>query len=60
MPKKQKDSQPFSIRMEKQTFERLNQFCDDAGQSKTLAIERAINMYIDDYDAKMRKLREDE
>ena len=53
MAKKTKESQPFSIRMDKPTFDRLNQFCEKSGQSKTIAMERAINMYIDDYDAKM-------
>jgi len=60
MPKKTKDSHPCSIRMEKQTFERLNQFCEFSGQSKTTAIERAINFYIDNYDAMMKKAKRDE
>lgn len=58
--KKQKESQPVTIRMEKATFERLEQFCEQAGQSKTVAIERAINMYVDDYDEKMKMITEKE
>ena len=60
MPKKTKESKPFSIRMDKSTFDRLEAFCEDSGQSKTLAIERAINMYINDYDAKMKKLSDND
>ena len=56
MAKKTKESHPLSIRMEQVTFDRLNRFCEDSGQSKTIAIERAVNMYIDDYDVKMKKL----
>ena len=56
MARPKKDSKPFSIRMETSTFERLSHFCEKVGQSKTLATERAIHMYIDDYDAKMKKL----
>lgn len=56
MAKKTKESHPISIRMDKPTFDRLKQFCEDSGQSKTVAIERAINMYIDDYDDKKRQL----
>ena len=41
---------------DKPTFDRLKQFCEDSGQSKTVAIERAINMYIDDYDDKKKQL----
>ena len=57
-PKKQKEYQPVTIRMDKATYDRMSQFCEEAGQSKTVAIERAMNMYIDDYDEKMRLLNE--
>ena len=56
MAKKTKKSKPFSIRMEKSTFDRLEDFCNKAGQSKTLAVERAINAYIDDYNEKQKKI----
>ena len=56
MAKKIKDSKPFSLRMDTATFERLQSYCKDAGQSKTVAIERAINKYIDEYDKQMKKL----
>lgn len=56
MAKKIKESQPVSIRMDKAIFERLKDFCEESGQSKTVAIERAINMYIDDYDDKKKLL----
>ena len=52
MAKKTKESKPFSIRMDKQMFDRLTAFCEESGQSKTTAIERALAMYIDDYDKK--------
>ena len=55
MAKKTKDSKPFSIRMEKSVFERLEQYCNESGQSKTIAIERAIGMYIDDYEEKRER-----
>lgn len=58
MAKKLKESQPFSIRMERTTFDRLEQFCKVSGQSKTTAVERALEMYIDDYEEKQRKLQE--
>ena len=56
MAKKIKESHSLSIRMDKVIFERLNEFCEKAGQSKTVAIERAVSMYIDDYNAIMRRL----
>ncbi len=54
MPRQKKESQPFSIRMNKAIYERLNEYCEESGQSKTVAIERAISMYIDDYDGKKK------
>ena len=57
MAKKTKESKPFSIRMDKSTFDRLEVFCNEAGQSKTLAVERAINAYIDDYDENQKELK---
>ena len=49
MSKKTKESHPLSVRMEKNTYELLNKFCEDSGLSKTVAIERAVEMYIADY-----------
>ena len=59
MAKKIKESQPLTIRMEKGIYDRLKEFCEESGQSKTVAIERAITLYIDDYDAKMERLKEE-
>ena len=53
--KQRKDSQPLSIRMERTIYDRLIQFCDKSGQSKTIAIERALSHYIDDYDDMMKR-----
>ena len=47
-----KESKPFSIRMEKITFDRLAEYCEEAGQAKTVAVERAITAYLDEYDEK--------
>lgn len=49
MAQKTKESKPFNMRMEIKTYEKLNEFCELSGQSKTVAVERAINMYIDEY-----------
>ncbi len=54
MARQKKEAHPFSIRMDKETYDRLVDYCERSGQPKTLAIERAINMFIDDYDEKMK------
>lgn len=58
MARVKKESKPFSIRMDKLTFDRLNDYCEASGQSKTVAIERAVNKYIDEYDKRMQRLNE--
>jgi predicted DNA-binding protein len=50
MPRHKKDAHPISLRMDQATYDRLDAFCDRAGQPKTVAIERAVNLYIDRYD----------
>ena len=47
MPREKKESKPFNIRMEKSVYDRLVEFCKVSGQSKTLAVERAILLYIE-------------
>lgn len=49
MRTKQKDATPVSIRMDNAVLEQLEWYCDDSGQTKTLAIERALVAYIDEY-----------
>ena len=52
----EKTTQPVSLRMKLELYNRLLDFCESSGQSKTVAIERALTMYIDDYDAKMDRI----
>ena len=52
MPRAKKENTPTSFRLSTTVYERLERFCEESGQSKTVAVERAITMYIDDYDAK--------
>lgn len=47
MPREKKESKPFNIRMEKSVYDKLVEFCEVSGQSKTLAVERAILLYIE-------------
>ena len=56
MAREKKENVPVSIRMEKQTYDRLAEFCEESGQPKTVAIERAVNHYIDEYNKKMERV----
>ena len=45
MPREKKESKPLNIRMEKSIYDNLVKFCETSGQSKTLAVERAVLLY---------------
>ena len=55
---KTRDTQSITVRMDSALFDRLTDYCDRSGQTKTVAIERALGMFIDDYDKKMELLAE--
>lgn len=56
MKTKSKNKTMVSIRLDNDVCERLSKYCEDSGQSRTVAITRAILMYMDDYYEKMDKL----
>ena len=58
MVREKKNSQPLSMRMDQSVFERLKRFCEQSGQSKTTAIERAVVKYIDDYDELIERVKQ--
>ena len=53
-----KNSKAVTVRMDVNVLDRLNEYCDKSGQSKTGAIERAITQYIDEYEDRNRILQE--
>lgn len=58
MAKPKKNGTYLNVRIESSIYERLEALCDDAGQTKTVAVERALNAYLDNYEEKQKKLRE--
>lgn len=58
MARQAKPHHPVTVRLKQDLFDELNRFCDDSGQSKTGAVERALEMYIQDY-YKKKKIIED-
>ncbi len=56
MPRGKKENHPVTIRMEESVYERLCAFCEKSGQSKTIAIERAVDMYVNSYESDMETL----
>lgn len=58
MARPKKPHHPVTVRLEQEVYDRLNQFCKDSGQPKTVAMERALSMYMDAYYEERRKLEE--
>lgn len=54
MARPRKPNHPVTVRLDESLYSRLNDFCECSGQSKTGAIERALDMYIQDYYNKQR------
>ncbi len=62
MGRPKKNGTYLNICIETPIYERLEALCEDAGQTKTVAVERALTAYLDDYDEKqklLRKLKQD-
>ena len=47
MPQTKKDYKNFGCKLDRVTFERLEEFCAISGQNKTFVVERAIQKYLD-------------
>lgn len=56
MARPKKPNHPVTVRLEQELYDHLNDFCERSGQPKTVAIERALKAYIDDYDEMMEKV----
>lgn len=56
MPRGKKDSRNFGCKLDRETFERLEEYCTISGQNKTLVVERAIQKYLNENMDKMREL----
>ena len=58
MAKQKKNGTYLNVCIETPIYEKLEALCKDAGQTKTVAVERALTAYLDDYAEKQRKLKE--
>lgn len=55
---KTKEYKPLTVRMDAAVYDRLTDYCQESGQPKTVAVERAITMFINDYEKKKTILEE--
>ena len=58
MARPKKNGTYLNVCIETPIYERLVKLCEDAGQTKTVAVERALALYLEDYEEKQNLLRE--
>ncbi len=58
MAKPKKNGTYLNLCIETSIYKRLEAICNDAGQTKTVAVERALKKYFDEYDAKQKIMNE--
>lgn len=49
MPRPKKDAKIISVKLERGIHDRLDSFCTETGMTRTVAIERILNQYLDGY-----------
>lgn len=57
MARPKKNGTYLNVCIEKTIYEELENFCAEAGQTKTIAVERALSEYLEDYKKKQEMLR---
>ena len=55
MPREKKDAKNFACKFDREIFEKLEEFCQLSGQSKTAVVERAVQKYLKKNLEKMRE-----
>ncbi len=58
MARPKKNGTYLNVCIETFIYDRLKGFCAESGQSKTVAVERALIAYLDDYEEKKARLQE--
>ena len=58
MARAKKNGTYLNVCIETPIYERLERLCEDAGQTKTVAVERALSEYLENYEKKQQLLRD--
>lgn len=49
MARTKKDGRYVNYDIEREIYEKLEKYCEEVGQTKTVAIERILTKYLDNY-----------
>ena len=58
MSRPKKDYQLLNMKVDAQIMNRFKAYCDEVGQTKTLAFERIVSQFLDQYDKDKEQLEE--
>ena len=58
MPRAKKDHSCLNIKIDAALYRKLMEVSEEAGQTKTMVVERALQGYFADYDMKQQILRQ--
>lgn len=56
MARPKKNGKYLNVCIQEEIYKKLEDFCLEAGQTKTIAVERALAQYIENYGAMQKKL----
>ena len=56
MSREKKDAKNFACKFDRQIFERLEEYCEFSGLSKTVVVEKAVSKYLDSNFDKMLEI----
>ena len=56
MARPKKNGKYLNVCIQEEIYKKLEDFCLEAGQTKTIAVERALAQYIENYGAMQEKL----
>ena len=57
MPRQKKDAKILNIKLATRINDKLERFCEESGQSKTVAVERFLNKCLDEYFKRPEEMR---
>lgn len=58
MPRPKKDGKYLNVNIDREIYDRLEQYADELGQTKTVAIERILKQHLDRWDAEKQGSKE--
>ncbi len=57
MARPKKNGTYLNVCIETSIYDKLEEICDDAGQTKTTVVERALSAYLEEYEEKQKWLK---